>query len=309
MTDRPPSPIDEAAAGWWLKSHQGLSPEQRLARQAWLEADPAHARAFAAMQSTAARLEDLRQARASSRKASSARPGRPALLAMVCCALLGAVVLWQQAPPYAHYEHRLARSTSLQTHAMPDGSRVLLDQASEAEIRFDAERREVLLRRGQALFDVSKDSQRPFTVSAGDIRITVLGTRFSVRHEVGDIRVEVASGQVRVSDAYTTRLLAAGEGMRISSHRWLPTRQLAVDSVASWQHRQLVFDNTPLGEALAEFSRYGAPPVALSEPSLEALRVNGSFRHDQPQLFLRLLPEVLPVKLQQHQGQWQLAPL
>lgn len=311
MTEPTFSSIDEAAAWWWLQSRQAMPVEQQQALQTWLAADPRHATAFAAMQQTALSLEQLRQPQplpAMTRRARPhRRPARP-LLALACSLLLCVLLFWQYGPQQASYQQSLQAGNSLQTLALPDGSSVLLDQASAADIRLYDDRREVVLHRGQALFEVSKDSKRPFIVSAGDTSITVLGTRFSVRHDAGDIRVEVASGLVRVSNAEHTRLLTAGEGMRISEDNWLPTRQLATDSVASWQHRQLVFDNTPLPEALAEFARYGAAPVSLSDTRLQGLRITGSFRHDQPQQFLALLPEVLPVRVQQQQGQWRLSP-
>ena len=46
----------------------------------------------------------------------------------------------------------------------------------------------------------------------------------------------------------------------------------------------LEFDNTPLAQALTEANRYGRARISLADPSLEALRVSGTFLHDRETL-------------------------
>ena len=87
---------------------------------------------------------------------------------------------------------------------LPDGSVLRLDTDTRIAVALYRERREVKLLGGQAMFQVHGDAARPFDVLAGPVRVTVVGTRFSVRHTPGilgadDIRVEVEEGCVRVA--------------------------------------------------------------------------------------------------------------
>ena len=54
---------------------------------------------------------------------------------------------------------------------LADGSRMTLNTASRAEIRFSRSERRVVLTDGEALFDVAKDAARPFYVVAGDVQV------------------------------------------------------------------------------------------------------------------------------------------
>src|SRR3546814_13380985 len=65
--------------------------------------------------------------------------------------------------------------------------------------------RRVLFRsRGEAYFEVKHDAGRPFVVWAGERKVTVLGTRFSVRRDGDKVRVAVVEGKVRVDPVKAT---------------------------------------------------------------------------------------------------------
>jgi transmembrane sensor len=108
---------------------------------------------------------------------------------------------WRSQPLFSEH-YATVRGQALQVR-LPDGSQMLLDDASQAQVQLFRGRREVRLLEGQALFHASADAQRPFEVRAGHTLVTVLGTRFSVRHtraglDAGQTVVEVESGRVRV---------------------------------------------------------------------------------------------------------------
>jgi transmembrane sensor len=75
---------------------------------------------------------------------------------------------------------------------------------------------------------VQADPDRPFDVLAGPLRITVLGTRFSVRYTAdasvpGGVRVAVEEGRVKVAPAHAPvdadDPLAAGTGVLLTAGR------------------------------------------------------------------------------------------
>jgi RNA polymerase sigma factor (sigma-70 family) len=132
-------------------------------------------------------------------------------------------------------------------HGLPDGSSLLLDALSSAQVQYFATRRAVQLTQGAAFFEVERDAERPFTVQAGGVRVTVLGTRFGVELGAGAtgqerVTVQVESGRVRVeSDADGGRFyeLSAGQGLRLEGGVATQTRGEA-GQAASWRHGELM---------------------------------------------------------------------
>lgn len=237
---------------------------------------------------------------------SPARQGRRARLALAA-GLLGVaalLLLRPQAPappPPAPVVYASARG-EVATHALADGSRATLAGDSRIAVRYAADRRAVTLERGEALFAVAKDPARPFVVRAGGYAVTAVGTRFAVRHDLpGTLRVVVTEGRVRLQaadPAQPSTLLPAGSVAEVESGRVL-LRSLPADAAArllDWQQGWLVFADTPLAEAVAEFNRYAPQPLVLADPALAALRIGGRFRRDNQAGFVRLLEAGWPVR-------------
>lgn len=190
-------------------------------------------------------------------------------------------------------------------HGLPDGSTVLLDALSRAEVRYFAARRVVALAQGAAFFDVARHPERPFAVQAGDVRVTVLGTRFGVEVAPGQgghdrVTVQVESGRVRVESAAAAGQayeLGAGQGLRLEGVAAMRT-QAAPGDAAAWRHGELVFAESTLGEALQRLSRYAAFALEAT-PEAARLPLSGRVRIAQAQAWVRALPQALPVQVRQ----------
>jgi len=63
---------------------------------------------------------------------------------------------------------------------------------------------------------------RAFVVEAGDVRVTVRGTRFSVALQDDTVEVRVISGKVEVDDGQRPTVLVAGEAVRLRA--WTASR-------------------------------------------------------------------------------------
>lgn len=233
---------------------------------------------------------------------------------------------WQQQPVFEQ-AYATARGQQLQVN-LPDaaerssaqGSSLELDTATETQVRLFRDRREVHLQSGQAMFAVHSDPQRPFHVFVGALRITVVGTRFSVRHTrtglaAGQTVVAVEEGRVRVAShrgaepapSQNTPIealpdhaveLSAGQAVVADAQGHIgPVITQAVHAIASWRDARISFDQTPLAQAIAEFERYGSTGLVVRDPVVAALPVGGSYSLQQWQRFAQTLPEVLPVRL------------
>ncbi|WP_382323324.1 FecR domain-containing protein [Hydrogenophaga sp. UC242_53] len=195
---------------------------------------------------------------------------------------------------------------------LPDGSALQLDTATQIQVSMYRQRREVRLIEGQVMFSVQGDAAAPFDVLAGSTRVTVIGTRFSVRHtraglDAGKTVVAVEEGRVRVGGVHRAAspeasgdgaVLTAGQGVTVRGDGRLGAIvSLPADGVGAWRAQRVSFSDTPLAEALAEFERYRHTGLVIRDPSVGALRVGGSFDLRQVGLFAQALPHMLPVRL------------
>jgi len=345
-------PLDLEAAHWVARDFDGLDANGRAELQRWLDADLRRQTAFDRL---AAAFGDVRRlpaerARLVASATSTAAPAvalsdhlhRPdppkrglraprfAFATLLLAVLVGSQ-LWHDGGPQRprfdqHYETAPGQQLTVR---LPDdgaeGSTMVLDTGTRLHARLFRDRREVVLQTGQALFTVRPDTQRPFVVLAGPLRITVVGTRFSVRHtadglNAGRTVVSVEEGRVRVvptdgppgtdpgAEAAAAAVagelpleLQAGQTVTADGSRGLgPVTSLQPAAAAAWREGRLSFDQTPLVQALAEFERYGPTGIVVRDPAVAALPVGGSYGVRQVQRFADSLPQTLPVRLVRH---------
>jgi transmembrane sensor len=190
------------------------------------------------------------------------------------------------------------------TVPFPDGSKVELNTDTRLRASVEQERRAVWLEQGEAYFEVAHDPTRPFVVHAGERRITVLGTKFSVRREGNDVRVIVVDGRVRVEaieqpkpaqqtvaqrgDAVTAR----GASLRVTSRSIA-----AVENELSWRQGLLVFDQVTLEEAVAQFNRYNRKQLIIEDPAAARIPIGGRFDASNIDAFVRLIGQGLKLKI------------
>lgn len=150
---------------------------------------------------------------------------------------------------------------------LPDGTIVKLNAESKLSFprHFEKDQRVVQLT-GEAFFDVNRDTQRPFIVNSGNLKIEVLGTSFNVRsYQKNRESVAVKTGKVRVesSGTKTTLLLspnemAAFDGLHLSRNH-IHNRDLSF----GWTEQRLVFDETPLPEVFETISRWYGKEIII----------------------------------------------
>ncbi len=197
--------------------------------------------------------------------------------------------------------------------ALDDGSRLHVNTASDLEVRYTPRVREVVMKRGESVFDVDHDPRRPFVVRAGAHSVIAVGTRFAVRGgDDGEWAVTVIEGRVAVvpgaPDDYTAilsqnapgavqegMLLDANEQVEIdSSGQIKPEQQTDADAATAWQQGMLKFHNTPLRVAAREISRYTHSEVQVAD-GVPDYPVTGIIHIRNRESMVSLLGEVVPV--------------
>lgn len=304
MSDVQPSrdpALDEAAA-WFARLNQPTVSHPDLADfRAW-RARPENARAYAQVE----RLWGQAKALADDPDIRSATSGigrrpspwrwlgrawtwavrRPALGLGLAVAAGAVATFGLQATMGTRYETAVGEQRVLR---LADGSRLHLDTNSEVRVRLSRATRDIELVRGQAMFEVAHDVQRPFVVASDGTTVRALGTRFDVRRLASGAKVTLIEGRVEVrngtADAPRVWALQPGEQVTTGKTAVRP-RQVDVAAATSWTRGQLVFRDVPLSAAIAEFNRYSAQPIELRSETLSAERVSGVFDSNDTDAFL-----------------------
>lgn len=136
---------------------------------------------------------------------------------------------------------------------------------------------------GEALFNVTSSSQRPFSVTAHGVTTSVLGTEFVVRAlDASLVRVAVRNGRVSVRPPALTDINAAivnaGEAISVSSA--LLPKVVPIADIASefaWADGELVLRNVPIGEAFVRLSKWYGIEFRVADPALLDAKVDATF--------------------------------
>jgi len=279
---------------------------------AWRTAQTTHAEAYARAEQLWSGLDELAedpeivQWRQEARRSAQATPSRNGRLRWLAVASLAAVVLctgfvtwWfvggSSASSYAtaHGEQRSV--------VLADGSRLVLNTDTVLDVDLGRYTRRVRLRRGEAMFEVTHDADRPFVVQAGGNTISDIGTRFDVRDSGAQTVVAVLEGAVAIARDGNTAELTAGEQIVAGDGAW--TRGRADPAMAAgWTQGRLVFRSTPLGDAVAEANRYGPDRLIIADPSLAQLKISGEFRIGNTSALVRALQSVYPIRAEHDRG-------
>lgn len=293
----------EAHAARWLerRDRDNWNEHDQSALDAWLAQSPAHEIAFWRLDAAWGRTDRLVVLRDPKQDiAAPARAHVPAWAIMAAgfaaLALLGIAFTSLQKPPQDR-----TFTTPLGGHetiAFGDGSKIELNTNTTLRARMTSDERTIWLEKGEAFFKVKHDAAHPFVVIAGARRITDLGTEFSVRRDSDQLKVAVLDGRVRLGSAdanVSARVLTQGQVAAATAEAMVVTRR-SVQSLAnelSWRQGVLVFDETALGEAAAEFNRYNREQLVIVDSSVARLVIAGTLPTNDIEGFARLAQTVL----------------
>lgn len=186
--------------------------------------------------------------------------------------------------------------------ALDDGSQVEVNTDSQLHARLESDVRQVRLNRGEALFTVAHDPGRPFIVTAGNVEVRAIGTRFDVRLDEGETRVSLFEGGVEISMSGRPLVqLRAGQQWRSNARTLQPVRNVEADKALAWTQGRLVFDATPLGQAVDEINRYSARKLRLATPARADDVISGSFKTGDTAAFAKAASAMLGLSVEQRE--------
>jgi transmembrane sensor len=306
-----PTPEQEQAAFAWLSLlHDQPSSGDQVTFSHWLQADPAHAEAYAQAQvvwemseapartladEDALALQGYLNAMNRSRQTRVRRWSGALAMAACLVLMIGIGAGWQ---PSRWMDDLGADYVSapgeIRTVTLADQSQVTLDADSAIAVDFSRGERHVQLRRGAGFFSVTHTGE-PFVVDAEKGEVRVLGTQFEVRLQPRGAQVTVLSGRVGVTAQKNAEQQILTAGQQVAYGEGAAEKSHAVDSEAqlAWRQGWLNYYKASLADVVEDLGRYYPGRIVLLNDQLAARRVSGSFPSKDPMAVLSSLQGVL----------------
>ena len=190
------------------------------------------------------------------------------------------------------------------TQQLSDGSVVTLKAGGELKYvdGFAEELREVTLK-GEAFFEVTPDSERPFIVHTQSIDVTVLGTSFNVKADnTGTADVVVVDGLVSVKYQDQEVKLNPGErAIAVLTSEKLTKQKNEDPNFLSWKTMEFSFINTPLKQVVRDLNNAFNSTIQVDENMLNC-PVTVSFQGQSIDSILRVLEATLSLTIKEESG-------
>ncbi len=198
---------------------------------------------------------------------------------------------------------------------LDDGSVVELNTNSEITVSMTEDLREVELHKGEVFFTVAKDKDRPFIVDISGATVRAVGTAFNIyRASDQSAIVSVSEGIVRVEEAggsstasAQSQLLAVSEALEINALRGLSQADIANPQATAWRQGQLLFENTPIGQAVDMLNRYLRKKIVVADDVPKNIKVSGTFSSREKQATLAAVAQALDLELTSRDNKWLLS--
>ncbi|MFT4251219.1 MAG: FecR domain-containing protein [Caulobacter sp.] len=301
--------INQAAAEWVARADRGLTATEDAALSAWLASDRRREGAYLRMTAVLFSAEGARAEASETPARRGFRASRRLWLgAGIAAAVVGVVSLALLERP----EQLDTRRGEKRVVALDDGSVITLNTATRLRVHYTAGRRSITLERGEALFDVAKDPDRPFVVRAGSTEVRAVGTSFTVGQLADQpVQILVREGVVEVSERRSDRrrpMRIAANTRAVVAHDAVPmviakVEPAEVGRVLAWRQGRLVFAGESLSSAVAQFARYSDVRIVVADPDLAGRGVAGVFEANDPVGFAQAAALSLNARVEVREGE------
>ncbi len=138
------------------------------------------------------------------------------------------------------------------SHALPDGSQVILNSDSELEYENNFTEERTLNLDGEAFFQVEKG--KSFTVVTDEGSVVVLGTSFNVLSRDGVFVVSCKTGKVQVASNKQSKIITPGERVRFTKGQVSAVEKINPLKIDNWTSGESYFERAPLQEVINSLS-------------------------------------------------------
>jgi transmembrane sensor len=184
--------------------------------------------------------------------------------------------------------------------SLPDGTTGWLNSSSSIRYNSDFRKDRQVTLKGEAFFNVFKDKKSPFIVTAKEVKVKVLGTRFNIASydNEKDVEVVLEEGSLLLTETKKNKSYTMFPNDLIMYDK--TKEEFTKDVVQpqkylSWTEGKLVFRNDPLDVIARRLERWYNIDVEVKINLTDDLRLRATFIDEGLEEVLGLLKRSLPV--------------
>jgi len=185
--------------------------------------------------------------------------------------------------------------------SLEDGTQVWVNASSQLKfpVKFPDKERRVILE-GEAYFEVSHDTKRPFFVESKGNEVKVLGTHFNINAYGNNVRTTLSSGRVQVSHSGDVIVLEPGEYANLIAGQ-LSKGKADLEHDLSWHNNQFYFKKETIVEITSTLSKWYDIHVKFKKNVALDKVYTGNFKRDvKLSEVLEMLTYVCDLKFELH---------
>lgn len=217
--------------------------------------------------------------------------------------LLAGLFLWMRPQPA-----ELVRVASAGIHALPDNTKITSGQGTE--LSYSAEfgnERNISMQRGQAFFEVKRDTLHPFTVQLPNGSVRVLGTSFNIKIDslTGNTTLTVVSGRVQANALASSdnRILTKGQMISFTADGTLAGETIEANgNELSWKTGKLIFASTAMPDVIRAINNHFGSSLTLESHALDSCKLNASFTDPELPKILDMLKIAFDIEVIEKEG-------
>ena len=174
---------------------------------------------------------------------------------------------------------------------LADGSIVWLNKNATLSFpkTFKNAKREVKLK-GEAFFEVSKDTSKPFIITINDTEVTVLGTSFNIKQDSLQTKVTVTTGKVNVMATKINKSVVVIPGFtaEVSTNN-LNHFSTKNKNYLSWKTGVFEFNETPLLQVIKDLNTYYETKLEIDTDSTITCPLTTKFNNNSISEIIEIL--------------------
>ena len=198
---------------------------------------------------------------------------------------------------------------------LADGTKIFLNAGSELRypVAFTANERKVFLK-GEAYFEVTKDTKRPFSVQNETLDVQVLGTVFNMNCDKNRQLAEVSliRGSVKVTGKHDEGMIVLSSGQKAELNK--STKQMHVRTFntqldAVWHDGMIPFEDATISEIVSTLQHLYKTEIILS-PDIDKSTYSGViYQKENLDSVLLNLTLAMPIEYTKNEGKIYIKPI
>lgn len=169
-------------------------------------------------------------------------------------------------------------------HRTPVGGRLAIRPIAGVEVELSSRTAVSLIDGGHGIQLIAGETYvaaarqpRDFTVEMGQLRVTTRDAEFNVQAFTNHERVACVRGELSCRAGARSSILAANQALMLATDGSMRRSTINTANESAWRRGLLVFEGTPLADAVEQINLYRPGRIVLADSSLGRFPLNAVF--------------------------------